>query len=235
MTPPSEAEPNGQTLLNAVERLVDDTENLIAEVEAFRTEVFPHGDADDSGHLTVIASRIIASYSTKSAIAGAITAVPGMVPGPGTAVALVGGSLADMTLMLKHEVELALCLTHLYGHDIRNERERWLAYVLATVNTYEARSGRNYFVDLASIQLEALRKYTPRQLSKMVATVMGRYALFCASRGLFRAVPLVGVVVGASANKVLTNAVGWRCSDALARWRSAAASPANDVVEAKVT
>ena len=235
MNTPEEVELQGRRLLSAVERLVDDCDNLIAQVAAFRAETHPRTPDAEAGHLVAVASKLISNYSTRSAITGAITAIPGMWVGPGTFVAIVGGSLVDMTLTLKHEVELALCLTHLYGHDIRDERERWLAYILATVTTYEAGSGGNYFVDLASVQLEALRKYTPRQLSKMVVTEMGRCALMRASRGVFRAVPLVGVVVGASANKLLTTSVGWRCVDALARRQVADGPQDNVIVDAKVT
>lgn len=235
MNTPEEVELQGRRLLSAVERLVDDCDNLIAQVAAFRAETHPRTAEMEAGHLVAVASKLISNYSTRSAITGAITAIPGMWVGPGTFVAIVGGSLVDMTLTLKHEVELALCLTHLYGHDIRDERERWLAYILATVTTYEAGSGGNYFVDLASVQLEALRKYTPRQLSKMVVTEMGRCALMRASRGVFRAVPLVGVVVGASANKLLTTSVGWRCVDALARRQVADGPQDNVIVDAKVT
>jgi uncharacterized protein (DUF697 family) len=235
MSTPEQVEQQGRRLLSAVERLVDDCDDLIAQVAACRAVTYPQASDTEPGHLIAAASRLISTYSTKSAFAGALTALPGMMVGPGTVVAMVGGSLADMTLMLKYEVELALCLTHLYGHDIRDERERWLAYLLATVTTYEAGSGHNYFVDLAVVQLEALRKYTPRQLSKMAVTAMGRYALQRATRGVFKAVPLVGIVIGASANKLLTTSVGWRCVDALSRRQQAPGPEQHDIVEAKVT
>ncbi|MDH5674054.1 MAG: EcsC family protein [Myxococcales bacterium] len=235
MTDSEQSERQGQRLLTAVERLVDDCDNLIAQVEALRAERFSSADELDESHLIPLASRIISGFSNKSALSGAVTALPGLFPGPGTAVALVGGSLADMTLMLKHEVEMALSLTYLYGHDIRDDRERWLAYVLATVSTYEADSGRNYFVDLAAVQLEAMRMYTPRQLTKFVATAMGRYALLTASRNAFKAIPFVGIAVGASANKLLTNAVGWRCVDALSRRRATSMENEEDTVEAKLS
>jgi len=214
----NEIDTQGELLLTAVERIVEDCDDLIADVEGIKEEVGSE-DLDDEAILDKVAERIIATYSTKSAVTGGLTALPALLPGGGTIVALVGGSMVDMTFMLKHEVEMTLCLTYLYGHDIREEKERWLAYVLAAVSTYEAKSGRNYFADLADAQLEALGKYTPRQLSKLAVTVIGRVALVMASKSLVRALPLVGIVVGASANKVITPQVGWRCVQALDRVR----------------
>lgn len=226
-----ESRGRGERLLTAVESVVDDCESLVAEVEAFKEDVRPSGGRLP---LDVVAVRIIRSYSNRSAFAGGVTALPGLLPGGGTAVALIGGSLADMMLMLKHEVEMVLCLTHLFGYDIREERARWLGYTLATVNTYEATSGRNFFLDVAEAQLEALNKYTPRQLSKLVITVLGKYALLSSSRAFVRALPVVGVVVSAATNKLVMSSVGWRSVDALHRLRNAEADDPRTVVDAEV-
>jgi uncharacterized protein (DUF697 family) len=231
----SEREVAGERLLSAVERLVDDPDSLIAQVEAFKQDTFPERDENEAYFLEAVSKRLIANFSNKSAIAGGATALPAIFPGGGTMLAIVGGSLADMAFMLKHEVEMALCLTHLHGYDIREESERWLAYALVAVNIYEAKSGRSYFSDIAEAQLEALARYTPRQLTKLVATVLGKVAILAASKNLVKALPLVGVVVSASANKLLTGSVGWRCAEALARRRAAEDSHDEPVVDAKVT
>jgi len=233
-TSADDTERRGKRLLFAVERMVDDCDTLAAQAEAAKGDFFGGEDEDDAKRLRAVAERIIAGYSTKSAITGGVAAVPAMVPGPGTAVAVVGGSLADMILMLKHEVEMTLCLTHLYGHDIREEKGRWLAYALAAVHTYEAKSGGSYLEDVTEAQLEALVKYTPRQLGKLAVTALGKLALLSVSKNLVRAVPLVGVVVCASANKMLTAAVGRRCVEALSRRREAGGAQADRVVEASV-
>lgn len=235
MSESSEVRQHGERLLTAVGRLMDDAESLVAQVEAFKEDIadnrYPAGTAL---YLDAVAERIIQSYSSRSALAGAVAALPSMLPGGGTIAALIGGSLVDMTMMLKHEVEMALCLTHLYGYDVREERARWLGYTLAAVNTYEAHSGRNFFVDMADAQLEALTKYTPRQLSKLVITAFGKYALLSLSRGFLRAMPFVGIVVSASTNKLVVGSVGWRCVDALDRLRSAEGDEPGSLVNAKI-
>jgi uncharacterized protein (DUF697 family) len=215
---------------------VDDPDILIAQVEAFVEDASARGRVGERAGLPLqtIAERIIRRFSNRSAFAGGVTALPSLLPGGGTAVALIGGSLADMTMMMKYEVELALSLTHLYGYDIREEKGRWLAYTLAAVNTYDVASGRNFFVDMAEAQLEAVSKYTPRQLSKLVITAFGKYVLFSASRSLVRVLPFVGIVVSASANKLIVGSVGWRCVDALDRLRIAEGNEQGSVVDAHV-
>jgi len=224
----------GKQLLTAVERLVDDCDELIAQVEALKEQEDPKAFRDQADYLEYIASRIIADYTIKSAFAGGVTALPSMLPGPGAVAGVLGGSLADITFMLKHEVEMALCLIHLYGYDIRDERERWLAYVLVGVRTYKVRTkSRNFLVDLLEAQVDALPRYTPRQLSKLALTLLGRVALRQAARNWVRAVPFVGIAVGALANKVLTESVGWWCVDTLERRRATPSEP-SPVIEAKL-
>lgn len=220
---------SGEQLLSAVERLVEDPDNLIARVETMRSTLLAE-DAEDQLHQ--LASLIISDFSMRAALAGGAAALPGLLPGIGSAVALVGGALADMTLSLKHDVEMILCLSHAYGHDIRDERERWLAYVMAGVRTHAAESRSNYLVDLMEIQLEALPKYTPRQLFKLAATVVGRLALGALSRGYLRALPIVGIAISASTNKFLTTSVGWACVDALERRASVSSEADEGTVDA---
>ena len=221
----------GERLLSAIDRLVDDRDTLISRVEAIKGAI--NIERDDKAYREAVAAKIIDVYSVKTAIIGAATALPAVVPGAGSGIALVGGALVDMTLVLKHEVEMAMCLTHLSGFDLADERERWLAYVLAGVRTYEVESGRSYFVDLLEAQVDILPRYTPREIFKIAATVLGHLAIFSLSRGVIRALPLVGIFVGASTNKLMTTSVGWSCVDTLERRRRMA--PREPVVEAKVT
>jgi uncharacterized protein (DUF697 family) len=189
---------------------------------------------DEEERIEALAQQIIGDYSRRSAIAGGVTSLPGLLPGGGSAVALVGGVLADMTFMLKHDVEMILCLSYLFGHDIREEKERWLAYVLAGMRTYQAREHRNYMVDLLEVQLDALPKYTPRELFKIAATVLGRVALLSLSRGFVKALPLIGIAVSASTNKFMTWSVGWWCVEALERRRDAERNEGPEAVDAFV-
>lgn len=225
-----EGEGQGERLLSAVERIVDDPENLIATVAEYERKTRRDPDGSDREWRKEVADQIVSHFSTWSAVSGGASALPAAVPGIGTLVATIGGTLADMCLTLKFEVEMALCLTHLYGWDIRDDRERQLAYLLASVSTHDAQSGGNFLTDLAKVEWEAIWKYAPRQISKHLLQVMAKLAVISASKSLLRALPLIGIGVSAGVNKVLTNRVGDRCITELANRRTMQA----DTVEAEV-
>lgn len=231
-----EREVEGRKLLSAVERLLAETGSLIAYSNDCMRRAKAKKLGDEQKTVAEAAAEVVGHYSNLCAVSGAATALPAAVPGLGTVVALTGGALADVALLLKFEVEMALVLTHLYGYDIRDEKERQLAFLLASVNTYDAKSGRNFFVDVAEAEGHALWSYAPREISKLLVIVLAKLAVSSIGKGLARAIPFVGIAVGASVNKVLTARVGNGCIRELTRRAREGEGPRtrDDVVEAKV-
>ncbi len=229
-------EARGTQLLNAVERILSDDADLIALVQRHMDRLPPKPGEAEGDWRRRVAKALVSEFSNRSALSGGAAALPALVPGIGSVIAVVGGALADMALTLKFECELSLCLSQLYGFDISKPRERELAFLLASVSTFDVKSHGNVLVDLAQAQGTAVWNYTPRQVSKLLATVLGRLALLAVSKSFVRAVPLVGIVVGASANKVLTSRVGDRCTEQLDARRNErdAVKDAGPKVQAKV-
>ena len=122
----------GKKLLSAVERILDDDENIIALVEDLKSKMKGEGGESQQD---AVGRRIVAIYSNRSAVSGGATALPAILPGLGTLATITGGTLVDMGLMLKFEVEMALALSWLHGFDIHTERERQIAFLLASVST----------------------------------------------------------------------------------------------------
>ncbi|MDF1565681.1 MAG: EcsC family protein [Deltaproteobacteria bacterium] len=211
------SEERGQKLLSAVERLVADTEKLLAIVAEHQERVDAGRHEDEAAYRKAVAGELISTFSNRTALSGGAAALPAVIPGLGSVVTLVGGTLADMALMLKFEVELALCLTALYGYDIHQDRERQLAFLLAGVKTYEEREQRHVVLDAAIAEGTAIWNYSGREITKGVTSVFTKIALIGVSRGFLRVLPVVGVAVGAGMNKALTRRVGKRCQEELAR------------------
>jgi len=209
---PSEVagESRGAALLSAVERIVESPERIRTRVD----QAFEHvraslpEDAPPDGIQKLVDKRLISEFSNRTAIAGGASALPALIPGVGSLATLVGGSLVDMTLCLKYEVELVLALAAARGYRIEDPRERQLAYLLAAAETYEASSGQNVLVDLVKTEVDAIWRYTPRQIAKVVGALFVKLALLYAGKSLARAIPFVGVVVSGVANKALTERVG---------------------------
>ena len=237
----TEDQSQGRKLLTAVERILSDSDSLIALGERHLKQARASTPRNEERARATAASEVVRHFSNRAALAGGLAAAPALIPGAGTLVAAVGGALADMGFLLKYEVEMALVLSHLHGFDIRKDEERQLALLMASVSTYDARSGENVLVDMAKAEGVAIWKYTPRQVSKMLVGVMTKIALLQLSKSLVRALPFVGIAVGSSMNKVLTGRVGARCIQDLGKRRELLAAEEaptqqepEDVVEARV-
>lgn len=196
----------GQQLLSAVERILSSNE------EIFRIVI------EERARGAGASERIVSRFSNQSALAGALAGAPSMIPGWGL-VGVAGTTVVEMTYVLKLEVEMCLALAAHHGVDIRQTEGRQLAFLLAAVGTSEAMSGRDPLADLGATGLEAIWNYSPREVSKFVLHIFGTVALVYASKsvgnGLLRAIPVVGVGVGAGVNKVLTTRVGRRAIQGL--------------------
>lgn len=217
-----EDQSQGRKLLSVVERIITDTGSLVAlSQDTLRRARNVHSD-DESAALESASSEVIRHFSRRTAVSGGLSALPALIPGVGTLAAVAGGALADMGMMLKFEVEMALVLSHLYGFDITQEEERNLAFLMASVSTYDAKSGGNVLSDVVQAEGIAIWKYTPRQVAKMLIIVLTKLALLQVGKGLVRAVPLVGIAVGSSMNKVLTQRVGERLVSELRQRRAQA-------------
>ena len=72
--------------------------------------------------------------------------------------------------------------------------------------------------------------YAPREMMKLLVAILARLVVERAARGLLRALPLVGVLVGSSMNAALTQRVGRRCMDLLENRRRLGCDRAHDLV-----
>lgn len=206
----SDGSSRGAALLRAVERIVDSPSQIrrkvAAEAEKIRASL--PADAAPAQRRQALERRLISDYSNRTALAGGAAALPSVVPGLGTLASALGGGILDMTACLKFEIELALALASSRGYDIEDPRERQMAYLLAAVHTFEASGAGGALADLVKAEADAVWRYTPRQIGKLVSAAFVRLALQLAGRGLTRAIPIVGVVVSSAANKALTARVG---------------------------
>jgi uncharacterized protein (DUF697 family) len=191
----------GRILLNSIERLLD---VYAVEYTVARIRASTQGRDEAS-------RRVISHYANHSAIAGAVSAAPCLVPGWGTVVA-IGLTLGELAYVMKVEVEMCLALCAIHGHECRSDKTRQLALALAAVQVHCVEAGRNVALDAGEITVQALGRYTPRELGKLAVTMLGKVACTRAARsvgkGLLHAIPVVGSIVGLSVNSLLTRRVG---------------------------
>ena len=111
-------------LLQAIEVILAQPENIKDETnQLIKKYKNSHPNLDDSELKEKISNKIISNYSYFAAFAGGTTALTGVVPGIGTAVAITGGASADAIASMKFQIEMTMAIATVYGHDILIEEE----------------------------------------------------------------------------------------------------------------
>ena len=155
------------------------------------------------------ADRIIRRYSRLAASVGGATALAGVVPGVGTAVAALGGGLADTAACMKLQVDMCMCLAAVFSYDITLEDNRHLVYLIAAFGALQ-RAGLNGAASLGSkAGVNLLRQYLKGAALQAVKQAFRRVGVTLTRKALEKTIPFgVGVVIGGTANYWLTRFVG---------------------------
>lgn len=207
-----EEEEKGRKILLAIETILDSNKRIVRRAERAMQRyngLKPQEQRDKA------ARRVIAYYSNLSASSGVLTTLPGLIPGIGALFTLFGGGIMDSVMVLKCEVEMALCLSALYGFDIEDHAERTRAFLLASAALEANKASQSRSESLLRVVDVAVNEYSTRELSKMMLKLVGRAALSLGSKRLLRLLPVVGMAVGGGVNKALTHRTGMRCKYAL--------------------
>jgi hypothetical protein len=202
------------------ERLATTTDRAIRTVVRHRgAAIAEAGDALRAEHPGVDPGRLVriaaARRSWHLAGTGAASAIPAVVPGPGT-LAEIGAALGDVALLTAAQVELILLGAHLFGRPLTDREARLLDVLLVLgldVGAVKLRRGGD---------VEALgTRYRPAELQgaradSLAASVSGRLALQVTGRLarrrahiiLGREIPLLGIGLAAGYNLRSTRGLG---------------------------
>jgi hypothetical protein len=209
------AEQDKPTLLKAIELVLANPKNIKQESLSLLEKIqstYPGKSKKDVKEIA--AEKIISNYSYYSAFSGGATALTGIIPGLGTAVAVFGGATADAALSMKYQIEMTMALATVYGHDILLEEEQRICFIVAglgAVNEAVKEGGKSVgskaFVKLVQENLKGATLLAVKEIFKKVGITFSRKALE-------KAIPFgIGVVIGFTANKGLTWYVGTKAQD----------------------
>jgi hypothetical protein len=158
-----------------------------------------------------LAELLVRDRTRFVAATGAVTALPGVIPGWGTAVE-VGAALADAATLLYNQVALILGIAHAYGRDLDDHEGRKFDVILtlALEAGIAVPAAKTLEVLGERVALGALPKDTVAAVNKRVgAAVARRIAQRRAKVILGRELPLgVGVAIGAGFNYWATRKIG---------------------------
>jgi uncharacterized protein (DUF697 family) len=201
--------------LKAVELILANPEAIKKESMNLITKIRHENKSKSEREIRLIASKkIISNYSYYAAFAGGATALSGVIPGIGTAVAMTGGAGADAIAAIKFQIEMTMALATVYGHDILIEEEKRICYIIAglgAINEAAKKSGgalgSKAFIDLVKQNLKGSSLQAVKIIFKKVGITFTR-------KSLENAIPFgVGVIIGFSANKGITWYIGSKARD----------------------
>jgi hypothetical protein len=159
---------------------------------------------------------LIADRRWRSAAMGALSALPGIVPGAGTSIEVVA-AVADALNVTYQQVELAIALDHLHGRDVRDTDQRILDVLLVLgleAKVIEHRGDRLVAEDmnlsLADVRAGGVPIEVIGRLNRTVGErVVRRVARRRARVAVGRLIPAgVGVVVAAGADYLAVRSAG---------------------------
>jgi len=203
-------------LLKAIELILAKPENIRDEaqhlLEKYRKRYKTDRTDDDIRDMG--AEKVISNYSYYAAFGGGATALAGVVPGLGTAIATFGGATADTALCMKFQIEMVMAIATIYDHDIRQEEERRLCFIIAALGSINgaAKEGAKQVGSKAFIA--AARQYLKGATLAAVKELFKRVGITFTRKALEKAAPFgIGVIISFTANKGLTWYVGSKAHD----------------------
>ncbi len=213
------------TALTAVAIPAADAKALVAAYRQTSERDHPHETARDREYR--IAKAIVRRYARLAALAGGAAALPGIVPGIGTVLALIGGGAIDAGASLKFQVDMCRCLAECFGHDLTREDADRLSMLLALVGVLEG-AGEPGALKLGTKAGVAVIRRTLQGAALQVANrLLIAIGIRFSRKTLERAIPLgVGVSLGAGMNYGLTRFVGTRAIAWFSFERAGSAEPA---------
>ena len=156
-----------------------------------------------------VADKIIQRYVNLCTASGGVTALSSIIPGLGTALAMVGGGLADGVVCMKFQVDMCLCLAETFGYDINDADAKHISFYIASGGALN-KAGQEVGIQLGTkMGVRLLRQYLKGAILQSIKELFKRLGIIFTRKALEKALPFgIGVVVGASANRAMTRYVG---------------------------
>ena len=131
-------EDSGSRLLRAVEVIAISPEDAMAIADGYVIQSRQRFPSDSEwNHQLRAASKIVGRYSRLAMMVGGATALPGIIPGLGTAVAMGGGATADSLVCMKLQVDMCMGLAAAFKYDITSEDGKHLAFLIAATGSVQ--------------------------------------------------------------------------------------------------
>lgn len=177
-----EVDAQANAIMNTIFDAVSDVdiEAAATRVKALR-EMYPDASPEE------LAQRLIRDKCRRTGTVGAVTSGAGLIPGIGTAAAVVLGVAADIGATFKLQAELVLEIAAVYNYPLTDEEKQRLVMVITGISA-------------GTITLT-------RRAGQAVSIKMGEKF---AEKAFLKALPVIGVFASAGTNVLSTYIIGQR-------------------------
>lgn len=201
---------SSSSLMKMVEAIAISPENareLVTQYEKQARKSLPK--ATDKKILDAVCDKIISRYSRLAATSGATTSIPGAIPGIGTAVAMLGGGATDISICMKLQIDMTMCLAVAINGNLSNEDAKHMSYIIALYGSLEqmGSSGATKLASKAGVRM--VKQYLTGPTLKTIKQLFQKIGISFTQKATAKAIPFgIGIIIGGSANYALTKYVG---------------------------
>ncbi|MCQ9616422.1 EcsC family protein [Paenalcaligenes niemegkensis] len=201
---------NSSSLMKMVEAIAIAPEDARVVVDQYKAQARKSSPSiTDEAIQKLVADKIIQRYSKLAATSGATTAIPGAVPGIGTAVGMIGGGAVDVSICMKLQVDMTMCLAIAINDGLSNEDAKHMSYIIALYGSLEqmGSAGATKLATKAGVRM--INKYLTGATLTTIKELFKRIGIEFTKKATLKAIPFgVGVIIGGGANYALTRYVG---------------------------
>jgi hypothetical protein len=208
-------EDSGTTIMKLVEAIAITPQDARAVVSQYEKQARrAHPSAPDEAIRKLVTSKVIQRYSKMAAASGGATSLAGVVPGLGTAVAMIGGGVADVSLCMKFQIDMTMCLAVAINEGITNEDAKHMSFVIALAGSLEKFGSEAGKATASKAAVRVASEYLTGATLQIIKQLFKKVGIIFTQKAAVKAIPFgVGVVIGSSANYFLTRYVGHAARD----------------------
>jgi hypothetical protein len=128
----------GTSILKLVEAIAITPQDAREVVRQYETRArAAHPRASNEAIQEALIDKIIRRHSKMAAASGGTTSLTGVIPGLDTAVAMVGGGIADVSLCMKFQIDMTMCIAIAINDKLTSEDAKHMSFVVAVAGSLE--------------------------------------------------------------------------------------------------
>lgn len=206
----TDSENNGSSLMKMVEAIAISPQDARVVAQQYQAQARQsRPEFSDAAIQKLVINKIIRRYSKLAATTGAATALPSVIPGVGTAVSMIGGGLMDVTVCMKLQIDMTMCLGMAINDGMSNEDAKHISYIIALYGSLEqmGSAGATKIASKAGVRM--IHQYLTGPTLVVIKELFKKFGIQFTQKAAIKSIPFgVGSIIGGGANYVLTRYVG---------------------------